>query len=36
MEESPLVLTTLIQRVTFELVPGQTVVPEPLITLSPI
>ena len=33
--EIQLVLATLVQRVTFELVPGQTIVPEPLITLRP-
>lgn len=30
-----LVLATLVQRATFELVPGQTIAPEPLITLRP-
>jgi cytochrome P450 len=35
MMEAQLILATLIQRVTFELVPGQTIVPEPLITLRP-
>jgi cytochrome P450 len=33
--EAQLVLATLVQRVTFALVPGQRVVPEPLITLRP-
>ena len=33
--EAHLILATLAQRVTFELVPGQTIVPEPLITLRP-
>lgn len=28
-------LTMLVQRVTCALVPGQTIVPEPLITLQP-
>lgn len=35
MLEAHLVLTTLAQRVTFELVPGQTIEAEPLITLRP-
>ncbi len=35
MMAAQLVLATLVQRVTFELVPGQTIVPEPLITLRP-
>jgi cytochrome P450 len=35
MMEAQLVLATLVQRVTFDLVPGQTVEPEPLITLRP-
>jgi cytochrome P450 len=35
MMEAQLVLATLVQRVTFELMPGQTIVPEPLITLRP-
>lgn len=35
MLEAQLVLATLVQRVTFDLVPGQTVEPEPLITLRP-
>lgn len=33
MMEAQIVLTTLVQCVTFDLVPGQTVAPEPLITL---
>ncbi len=35
MMEAHLILATLAQRVTFELVPGQTIEPEPLITLRP-
>lgn len=35
MMEAQLVLATLVQRVTFELVPGRTIAPEPLITLRP-
>lgn len=35
MMEAQLVLATLVQRVTFELVPGQQIAPEPLITLRP-
>jgi cytochrome P450 len=35
MMEAQLILATLVQRVTFELVPGQTIAPEPLITLRP-
>lgn len=35
MLEAQLVLATLVQRVTFELVPGQVIEPEPLITLRP-
>jgi cytochrome P450 len=34
MLEAHLILATFAQRVTFELVPGQTIVPEPLITLD--
>lgn len=30
-----LILATLVQRVTFDLVPGQTIESEPLITLRP-
>lgn len=33
--EAQLVLVALVQRVTFGLVPGQTIEPEPLITLRP-
>jgi cytochrome P450 len=35
MMEGHLLLAALVQRVTFRLVPGQNVVPEPLITLRP-
>jgi cytochrome P450 len=35
MMEAQLVLATLVQRVTFELLPGQTIELEPLITLRP-
>jgi cytochrome P450 len=35
MMEAHLILATLVQRVTFDLVPGQRIVPEPLITLRP-
>jgi hypothetical protein len=35
MMEAHLILATLVQRVTFALVPGQRIVPEPLITLRP-
>jgi cytochrome P450 len=35
MLEAQLVLATLAQRVTFELVPGRKIEPEPLITLRP-
>jgi cytochrome P450 len=35
MLEAHPILATLAQRVTFELVPGQLIVPEPLITLRP-
>ncbi len=35
MVEAVLILTTVLQRVKLELVPGQTFVPEPLITLRP-
>lgn len=35
MMEAQLVLATLVQCVTFELVSGQTIAPEPLITLCP-
>jgi cytochrome P450 len=35
MMEAQLVLATLVQSVTFALVPGQTIAPEPLITLRP-
>lgn len=35
MLEAQLVLATLAQRVTFELVPGQQIVPQPLINLRP-
>lgn len=35
MMEAQLVLTTLAQRVTFDLLPGQTIEAEPLITLRP-
>jgi cytochrome P450 len=35
MTEAQPVLSTLVQRVTFALVPGQTIEPEPLITLRP-
>ena len=35
MMEGHLLLAALAQRVTFELVPGQRVVPEPMITLRP-
>ena len=35
MMEGHLLLATLAQRVTFKLVPGQNIVPEPLITLRP-
>jgi cytochrome P450 len=35
MMEAQLTLATLAQRVTFELVPGQHVEPEPLVTLQP-
>lgn len=33
MMEAQLALATLVQRVTFDLVPGQRIEPEPLITL---
>lgn len=33
VQEVQLVLATLVQRVTVELVPGQPIAPEPLITL---
>jgi cytochrome P450 len=35
MMEAQLILATLVQHVSFELVPGQTIEPEPLITLRP-
>lgn len=35
MMEAQLVLVTLVQRVAFELLPGQIIEPEPLITLRP-
>lgn len=35
MMEAQLVLATLVQRVTFDLGPGQSIEPEPLITLRP-
>lgn len=35
MMEAQLILTTLAQHVTFEMVPGQTIRPTPLITLRP-
>lgn len=35
MMEGHLLLATLLQRVTFELLPGQQIVPEPLISLRP-
>jgi cytochrome P450 len=35
MMEGHLLLATLTQRVTFELVPDQNIVPEPLIVLRP-
>jgi cytochrome P450 len=35
MMEAQIILAALAQRVTFELVPGQAIVPEPVITLRP-